>query len=341
MCGGGSGPSADEVADSQWENELKRMAMIKQAVDNINAAFDGYDTTGTMQAIKDSQEYAAILAEQQKRNAAKPPPAPTKGPRRYPFPGRGATNTGYTINQDGSITLADGTVINADGTTATGATNLQTLFGRSKASKGASQAKGPYDALYAGLDADLIEQVKALEAKYKKPNGREAMYADRENAVRQVNTTELNRQSDEAKRNLKFNLARAGLGGGSVDVDSQTELARRYNQGTLKIEEMADQAGADLRMADERTRMSLVGQAQAGLDATQATQLALKNLEANATAANAVGQYQSLGDLMSDLADYYGMSRYMMGRSSGQVVSPYGGGFGASPTSPGSRYQGS
>jgi hypothetical protein len=354
MCGGGGG-DASEIADRQQAAEAQRQSQIAAAVAAINKAFDSYGTEQTLAAIAASPEFAALKGEQEKRTKAREAEAKAKAtarPRSMSLAERlqsvqQPANVGYTINQDGTIALPGGQLVSAGGELQAG--GQVGLLGMSpekvaaaaarRGGSGQAQAGGDsWSALLSGWDEDLAAQARALEKKYR-TGGREAMYADRAGAVKSVNLRELDRQAGDSRRNLKFNLARAGLAGGSSDVDSQAELARRYNEGTLKVSQLADEAGSDLRMADERARMSLIGQAQAGLDATSATQLALKNLEANSAAAQAVGQYQSLGDLMSDLADYYGVSRYLLGRREA-ASNPGGRSFGASPSSPGMRQQG-
>lgn len=348
MCGGG-GNDAQKIADQQQAAESQRQAQIAAAVAAVNNAFDSYGIEQTLAAIAASPEFAALKAEQGKRTQAKEAEKKAAAARPPRLTGIGTFGSrlqssaaqpegvNYKINEDGTIALPGGGFVNPDGSVVQmpGAD----MFSRRMALRGArGAANDPWSSLLSGFDEDLAAQVRALEKKYR-TGGRDAMYAERAGAVRDVNLRELNRQAGESKRGLKFNLARAGLTGGSSDADSQQELARRYNEGTLKVSQLADEAAADLRMSDERARMSLIGQAQAGLDATSATQLALKNLEANSAAAKSVGQYQTLGDLMSDLADYYGVSRYLLGRQQA-TGNPNGRSFGAMPSSPGSRQQG-
>lgn len=347
MCGGG-GNDAQKIADQQQAAEAQRQAQIAAAVAAVNKAFDSYGTEQTLAAIAASPEFAALKAEQGRRTQAKEAEkkaAAARPPRLTGMGGQLAAlqsatqpeGVDYKVNADGTIALPGGGFVNPDGSVVQmpGAD----MFSRMMALRGAQgAASDPWASLLSGFDEDLAAQVRGLEKKYR-TGGRDAMYAERAGAVRGVNMRELNRQAEDAKRGLKFNLARAGLTGGSSDADSQSELARRYNEGTLKVSQLSDEAAADLRMSDERARMSLIGQAQAGLDATSATQLALKNLEANSAAAKSVGQYQTLGDLMSDLADYYGVSRYLLGRQQA-TGNPNGRSFGAMPSSPGSRQQG-
>ncbi|MFN6999482.1 MAG: ABC1 kinase family protein [Elioraea tepidiphila] len=96
--------------------------------------------------------------------------------------------------------------------------------------------------------------------------------------------TQLTQQQRDAERGTRFALARSGLSLGSADADAAAELQRLFNEGLLESERRAQSAGAQLKNADEQSRLSLIGMAQSGLDATTASQQALSQLQANAPA---------------------------------------------------------
>ena len=136
-------------------------------------------------------------------------------------------------------------------------------------------------------------------------NSREQMYTNQRQAVYDLNTRDVNRQAADAERINRFALARNGLLGGSADVDSGFEINRMTNEGLMKAGGIADQAAADLRMSDERTRGNLISMAQSGIDTGTAQQMALSGLAANAEAAKSSAAAATVGDLFSGLSAAY------------------------------------
>ncbi len=139
----------------------------------------------------------------------------------------------------------------------------------------------------------------------KVPESREQMYTKQRQAVYDLNTRDVNRQAADAERLNRFALVRNGLLGGSADVDSGFEINRMTNEGLMKAGGIADQAAADLRMSDERTRGNLISMAQSGIDTGTAQQMALSGLAANAEAAKSSAAAATVGDLFSGLSGAY------------------------------------
>ncbi len=167
--------------------------------------------------------------------------------------------------------------------------------------------------------------------------GRQALYDEQKKAITDLNTQDVNRQFDQVSRTNRFGLARAGLMGGSADIDSQSELARRNNEGLERSAGLGEGAAADLRNADERTRQNLTSMAQTGMDTGQAAQLALSGLETNAKNAAAQRAGSTIGDLFSNLAwAYMALQSNGLHGAQGQ----YGSSPWYAPTSPRSRYAG-
>jgi len=135
--------------------------------------------------------------------------------------------------------------------------------------------------------------------------GREQQYGEHRQDVYDLNLTELDRQGNDAKRQLGFALARAGLSGGSGDVYSHERLQNRYNEGLMRVGDTANSASAKLRDADERTKLNLISQAQAGMDATTASQSALDAMRTNADIASSQNKQATLGDLFAGIAQFY------------------------------------
>lgn len=148
-------------------------------------------------------------------------------------------------------------------------------------------------------------------------NGRDELYADQRSAVYDLNKREVDRQSTEAERLNRFGLARTGLMGGSVNVDSVADLDRRTNEGLMRAGGIADQASADLKTADERTRSNLISLAQSGIDTGTAAQQALKGLEVNAANASGARAGSTVGSLFNDMSQAYLYNQQNQGRQAG------------------------
>lgn len=148
-------------------------------------------------------------------------------------------------------------------------------------------------------------------------SGREALYSDQKSAVYDLNKKEVDRQSGEAERMNRFGLARSGLAGGSVNVDSVSDLDRRTNEGLMRAGGIADQAAADLKTQDERTRSNLISLAQSGIDTGTAAQQALKGLEVNSANASSARAGSTVGKLFDDLNYAYLTNQQNQGRQAG------------------------
>ncbi len=150
---------------------------------------------------------------------------------------------------------------------------------------------------------------------------RNSLYSDQKNAVYDLNRIEVDRQAQLAERSNRFGLARTGLMGGSAEIDSNTEINRRTNEGLMRAGAIADQTAADMKASDERTRSSLISMAQSGIDTGTASQMALEGLKANAQQAAAQRGGATVGSLFNDLAQAYLVNQQVAGTRSaaGQV----------------------
>ena len=134
---------------------------------------------------------------------------------------------------------------------------------------------------------------------------REGQYAQQRNAVYQLNTDEVNRQAAEAERANRFALARAGLLGGSADVESVGDINDRTNKGLLRAQGIADDSAASLKTRDENTRQSLLSLANQGIDANAASTMATNQLNSNLSGAASDKAAASVGSLFNDMAQAY------------------------------------
>jgi len=145
--------------------------------------------------------------------------------------------------------------------------------------------------------------------------GRESLYTDQRNAVFDLNRQDVDRQATEAERFNRFGLARAGLMGGSAQVDSLADINRRTNEGLMRAGGIADQAAADLRTADEQARANLIALAQSGIDTGTAASQSLNALRVNSANAASARAGATVGDLFNDMAQAYLMNQQIAGRN--------------------------
>lgn len=150
---------------------------------------------------------------------------------------------------------------------------------------------------------------------------RSVLYNQQRQAVTDLNRRDVDRQFLDAERQNRFGLARAGLSGGSADIDSNAELTRRTNEGLIKAAGIGDQAAADLQTADERSRQNLISMAQSGIDTGQAAQMALSQLDANSANAASARSGATVGNLFGDLAQAYLYGQQQQGARAG--AAPY------------------
>lgn len=183
----------------------------------------------------------------------------------------------------------------------------------------------PGYARFGGLNMEFPAQYETTWEDGDPANSRDKMYADQRSAMYDLNKTEVDRQAAEAERTNRFGLARTGLAGGSADIDAASELNRRTNEGLMRAGGIADQSAADMRLADERTRSSLISMAQSGIDTGTAATMALNGLKSNAESATAQRAGSSVGSLFDDLSQAYLANQVNAGRTS--AINRYGSGY--------------
>lgn len=163
--------------------------------------------------------------------------------------------------------------------------------------------------------------------------GREGQYKAFADALQKKYRGDLNRQYADANRNLKFELAGAGLTGGSRAADAGTDLGRQMSEGTIQAQSKVNEAEAGLRGADENARLQLISLAQTGGDignaATQTSNMLRANIQ-NAQGSTANG----LGDVFGQTAATYKAmqeARNLRRGLTGSYEQIYSGGIGRQP----------
>ncbi len=134
---------------------------------------------------------------------------------------------------------------------------------------------------------------------------REAGYNRYLEAIRGIYGDELGRQKTDQARNLKFALARSGLYGGSVDVDSRKRLGDEFARATLQSERSAQSDLTRLRDRDEASRENLIALIRAGANPGETVNRGNSLLTSNLSSALAAGPVQGLGDIFGQTAETY------------------------------------
>lgn len=152
--------------------------------------------------------------------------------------------------------------------------------------------------------AQIAQTQQRIEGIFSNPQ-READIGNFLNATRQYYRTDADQQQADAARNLRFALARSGVTGGSYDADTNARLAETYQRGLLEADRRAQAQANSLRAADQEAKQRLFSLAQAGLDATTATQQASQALRQNLASSATDAREGSLGNLFSSFGDIY------------------------------------
>lgn len=175
--------------------------------------------------------------------------------------------------------------IRPDGT-ATGSTPKArngTLLGASYTAPGDSAAASLADAAKAELDKEGSDVGDATKSYY---------------------TDQLNRGYTAAERNTRFNLARQGLLGGSVDADQQGQVRSDRDLGGTRIAEAVRQAVTGLQAQREGERLGAVSLVNAG-QGDEGVRAATTGLQASLDNVKNANKADIFGGLFAGSADAF------------------------------------
>lgn len=146
---------------------------------------------------------------------------------------------------------------------------------------------------------------------------RQALYDKTRQDVLDYDLTDLGRQATVAKRSLGFDLARQGLDRSSVENDKNTLFQQNYDTGATNAAQEADQAALGFKSSDEKSRLDLINQINAGADANTAATNAGRSLDLNTTAAANQAKGAAVGNAFSGLAQDYLYGADLRGQQQG------------------------
>ena len=287
MCGGGGGGSASQDQLAQEQNlQMQRNNMRtqnedlqrQQAIAQINQLY-GYDSSVSGQQIEEQAYIPPPVAVQPEPAMQQQSSAPTFG-----LTSRSNREGAYT----GNVTTEKNDRGVGSSWTPNAKSNNDPTFNTRSVSQN-YDASGQRAQRQLGYDTA------------------------RQNALA-VALDSLSKQRDDTARDIRFNVARSGLAGGSVDVDQNRQLADRYSQGIIQANTNADGIVNTVRGRDEATRADLISRINAGMDANSASQSALSQMQNNQAVAKVEGQSNLLNNFFNGLAAGIGGYQSGMGQ---------------------------
>lgn len=154
--------------------------------------------------------------------------------------------------------------------------------------------------------------------------GRERLYKSFSTDAQNVAKRDLDLDRTNFQRDSDFAMARAGLSGGSREIDLGRDILDTYNRGILRSADMGTQIANNARSADDRTRVGLINSARTGLDEGSAQQQAIEGLANNARSArdqananNLTGFFDQLAGIQKNYNYGQGQQRYLDDQKNG------------------------
>lgn len=124
---------------------------------------------------------------------------------------------------------------------------------------------------------------------------RESLYGKFAADSKALQLDDLSKDRGLAERDVKFDLARRGLTGGSRQIDTGREIEDQWNRGVLTADNNAQGVANSARMNDESTRISLMNAIRSGMGEADAASAAFTSMQNNARDAETQARNQSVG----------------------------------------------
>lgn len=184
---------------------------------------------------------------------------------------------------------------------------------------GADPRRGQIAQAVSELPAKTPEQIAAekMQAMIDKING--AFGADlsgMRSDIYNFHLNDLDKQKEQAERALRFQLARMGQMGGSVDVDENARMASDYLTGSNKIGLLADSSVNSAKTAIDNQRLALVNGVRSGQDVSTQLAEAGNTISRNINAAKDAATGTALGRAFNVLGTQYDNAQTQAGVNS-------------------------
>lgn len=146
-----------------------------------------------------------------------------------------------------------------------------------------------------GFNAALEEANRGAAESEANRQAREGLYGRIAADSKALQLDDLGKERQLAQRDVDFDLARRGLFGGSRQVDAERDIEDQYNRGVLTADNNAQTVANNARMADEKTRVSLINSIRSGMSDADASSAAFNAMQNNANEAANAARNQSVG----------------------------------------------
>ena len=143
--------------------------------------------------------------------------------------------------------------------------------------------------------------------------GREKLYTTIMGDAEARLLDKLGKDRSQAERQVRFELARRGLMGGSADIDQGREVLEKFQEGSLEARNAALGAANEARSADEKTRVNLINNIRSGMAESDALSAAYAGMQNNANAARDAAFATNIGDFFNDLSVLRGQQQFQQG----------------------------
>lgn len=147
----------------------------------------------------------------------------------------------------------------------------------------------------AGFDAAMADAKNGAVESEANRAAREGLYGRIAADSKALQLDDLGKERQLAQRDVDFDLARRGLFGGSRQVDAGRDIEDQYNRGVLTADNNAQTVANNARMADEKTRVSLINAIRSGMSDADASSAAFNAMSNNANEAANAARNQSVG----------------------------------------------
>lgn len=238
MGGGGGGDSG--AAKREERRRLEEEARAKAAVDRVNSLF-GIGGDASMMVAPDVNDYTRTVWT----NGTTSPEA-TAAAARELMAGGSSFNNGYSQSVPGA-TIRNGVTYYDQPVTLQPyeKRTRQRVGGRNGHWENSVKTVTPPGLYQTSLVDDAFNQANFAYQRGAALRARNQLYDTVSNDTFNFHRQRLDDDRDQAERSLRFQLARQGQFGGSLDVDQNSELSKGYNNGLVDARNMADAAPPD------------------------------------------------------------------------------------------------
>ena len=315
MGGGGGGDSG--AAKREEQRRLDEEARARAAVDRVNALF-GIGGDASMMTAPDINDYSRTVWT----NGSSGTPASTADMSRLlqssgiPTGSFQAQSAPGVYVQNG-ITYYDQPVAQQPYTT----TKKVRVGGRNGHTDTVRETVTPKAMYQTSIVDDAYNTALTAYQRGAAARARNQLYDTVSNDTYNFHKQQLDDSRDLAERLLRFQLARQGQFGGSLDIDQNSELSKGYNNGLVDTKNLADAARNEAIARDDQTRIDLINRINAGMDEASAISSANSQMQSNIAQARDNALSQSLGDAFGNIALLKKQWDYQQGMN--QVQSQY------------------